>query len=40
MTRKIAVVGATPEAFIQLSLLVMNRRYDGKEKFGDDDGWR
>ena len=35
--RKIAIVGATPESFIQLSLLVMNRRYDGKEKFGDDE---
>ena len=34
--RKIAIVGATPEAFIQLSLLINNRRYDGKEKYGDD----
>ena len=35
--RKIAIVGATPEAFIQLSLLINNRRYDGKEKYGDDE---
>ena len=35
--RKIAIVGATPESFIQLALLVNNRRYDGKEKYGDDE---
>tara|TARA_B100000927_G_scaffold290637_1_gene290048 strand:+ start:3991 stop:5370 length:1380 start_codon:yes stop_codon:yes gene_type:complete len=37
MSRKIAIVGATPEAFIQLGLLVNNRRYDAREKYGDDE---
>ena len=37
MSRKIAIVGASMEGFMQLALLINNKRYDGMEEFGDDE---
>ena len=37
MSRKIAIVGASMEGFMQLALLINNNRYDGMEEFGDDE---
>tara|TARA_B100001029_G_C15044459_1_gene446048 strand:- start:250 stop:1608 length:1359 start_codon:yes stop_codon:yes gene_type:complete len=37
MGRKIAVVGASMEGFIQLALLVNGRRWDGREEYPDDE---
>jgi len=37
MSRKIAIVGATMEGFMQLALLINNKRYDGIDDFGDDE---
>tara|TARA_B100001250_G_scaffold410699_1_gene437675 strand:- start:629 stop:1975 length:1347 start_codon:yes stop_codon:yes gene_type:complete len=37
MSRKIAIVGATMEGFLQLALLLNNRRYNGVENYSDDE---